>query len=106
MANSKYADAAPVEQPYLVEHNIFTNDYRAFTPSGTDSKGVYGQLAANSIGSGDWSWQPHRYQVDPGYIFDQFDIVLLTEFPLNYCEQPERTADLERQMPTYRVSHT
>lgn len=104
MANSKYADTAPVEQPYLVEHNVFINDHRGFTPSGgSDSKGIYGQLAANSVGNGDWSWQPQRYRSDAGYIFDQIDLVLLES--AMRIETKERTADLERQMPTYQVRY-
>ena len=53
---------------------------------------------------GDWSWKPHRYPQDPGYVLtrEEIDAWVAAGTPRLRQETPARIAQLEEQMSTFR----
>jgi len=81
---SNYADKVLSEDQVgaIPQHRLaFDHNPCAYTPTSSerDIDGTHYTLASDSVG--DWSWQPWRYQQDPGN---------------------STRVELEAQMPTYR----
>lgn len=104
---SKYGPQVKSEEDLDIdgrEYPLRLDNPRRYDPgAGADSENGPIQNFFGDIQAGDWSWRPNVYRADPGYVFSSADLRLFEGGM--YEEDPVRTAKLERQMPTYRVSN-